>query len=360
VAWIVLVLLLSSNLGFAWYDPGWPYQKQVTVDHTKVGGGADLTDFPVLVNLGSDANLAAHAQANGNDILLTGADGTTKLSHEIETYTSATGALVLWVRVPVLSATVDTVLYLYYGNAAASNQQNPAAVWDSHYHGVWHLKENGTLASDSTSNANNATTGTLPTPAAGLIGTGQAFDGSTQFLAIPDAPSLDIPMNGTFSVWFTLADLRPSDLFQKGVNAENHGYTAWQDNANLWWGPQYGTAPPGEWSEALGVLSTGRWYRLDGVSDVSGYQRLYLDGTFLTQSAAVFSFSPNSVLQVGYGQDGFFKGTLDELRISDVVRSDGWILTEYRNQSSPATFYSLGAESGTTLFYFKKREIEYP
>jgi hypothetical protein len=353
-----VALLESSNVRLGWYDPGWRYRKQVTIDHTKVAGGADLTDFPVLVNLASDANLAAHAQASGNDILFTGADGTTKLAHEIESYTSATGALVVWVKVPILSASVDTVLYIYYGNAGAPDQQNPTAVWNTHYHGVWHLKENGTLATDSTTNANNATSGTLPTQAAGQIGNGQAFDGNTQFLGIPDAPSLDIPMNGTFSVWFKLDELRESDLFQKGVNAENHGYTAWQSSANLWWGPQYGDTS--QWSTAYGVLATGQWYRLDGVSDASGYQRLYLNGTFRVQSAAVFSFAPNSTLQFGYGQDGFFKGTLDELRISDVVRSDGWILTEYNNQSSPGTFYSLGAESGTTLFYFKRRETEYP
>lgn len=353
-------LLESSGVTLSWYDPGWNYRKQVTIHHTQVAGGADLTSFPVLVNLASDANLAAQAQSSGNDILFTGADGATKLAHEIESYTSGTGALVVWIGVPSLSASVDTVLYMYYGNAGAPNQQNPTAVWDSNYHGVWHLAENGTLAKDSTTNANNATSGVQPTQAVGQIGNGQSFDGSTQFLDIPDAPSLDIPMNGTFSVWFKVADLRQSDLFQKGLPAENYGYTAWQDNTNLWWGPQYGTAPPGQWSEAPGALAAGQWYRLDGVSNPSGYERLYLNGTFLTQSAAVFSFSPNSTLEFGRGQDGFFHGTLDELRISNIVRSDGWILTEYNNQSSPSTFYSLGPENGVTLFFFKKREIEYP
>ena len=34
----------------------------------------------------TDADLQAKAQASGNDILFTSADGATKLSHEIETY----------------------------------------------------------------------------------------------------------------------------------------------------------------------------------------------------------------------------------------------------------------------------------
>ena len=342
MAWIVLLLLLSSHVSLAWYNPGWLYRKQVTIDHTKVSGGADLADFPFLLNLNSDADLVAHAQASGNDILFTSADGTTKLSHEIEAYTSATGALVAWVKVPIVSASVDTVVYLYYGNAGASNQQNPTAVWDSHYHGVWHLKENGTLASDSTSNANNATTGTLPTQTAGQIGNGQSFNGTTQTIGIPDAASLNIPTNGTFSVWFKLGDLRQSDLFEKGGNG---GYAAWQDATNFWWGPQYGTVA--QWAVANGVLATGQWYRLDGVSQ-AGLQKLYLNGSLIAQSTQIFNFLNPGPLQFGNGVDGFFKGSLDELRISDVVRSAGWIATEYNSQVSPGTFATLGAGKSLT------------
>ena len=135
-----------------WYNASWLYRKQITIDHTKVSGGANLTDFPVLINLGTDANLAASALANGNDILFTSADGTTKLSHEIQTFVSATGALMAWVKVPTLSASVDTPLYIYYGNAAAANQQNASGVWSNGYAGVWHLDGN---ASDTSGNANN-------------------------------------------------------------------------------------------------------------------------------------------------------------------------------------------------------------
>src|SRR6266498_101169 len=39
-----------------------------------------------------------------------------------------------------------------------------------------------------------------------------------------------------------------------------------------------------------------------------------------------------------------FKGSVDELRVSSIARSSDWIATEFSNQSSPATFYTLGAE----------------
>ena len=37
-------------------------------------------------------------------------------------------------------------------------------------------------------------------------------------------------------------------------------------------------------------------------------------------------------------------GGMDEMRMYDGLRNDDWIVTEYNNQSSPATFSTLGAE----------------
>jgi len=36
-------------------------------------------------------------------------------------------------------------------------------------------------------------------------------------------------------------------------------------------------------------------------------------------------------------------GLLDEASVSTTTRSAGWIATEYNNQNSPATFYSVGS-----------------
>ena len=125
--------------GEGWYS-SWQLRKAITIDATKVSSGPH-TNFPVLVNLSSDASLASRAQSDGDDILFTSSDGATKLSHEIEKYGSSTGELVAWVKVPSLSSASNTVLYMYYGNDAAASQQNATAVWDANYTAVWHLKE---------------------------------------------------------------------------------------------------------------------------------------------------------------------------------------------------------------------------
>ncbi|HXW98348.1 MAG TPA: DUF2341 domain-containing protein, partial [Methanomicrobiales archaeon] len=97
--------------GAPWYDCSWGYRKNLTINHLKVP--SDLTNFPVLVSLTADPDLATYAQANGNDIFFTASDGT-KLSHEIESYSA--GTLVVWVNVPLVSSSTDTTIMMYYGN----------------------------------------------------------------------------------------------------------------------------------------------------------------------------------------------------------------------------------------------------
>ena len=147
---------ISTGGGPAWYNTAWTKRRRITIDPAKVSSAASLTNFPVLISLTADANLNSTARADGFDILFTGPNGTTKLEYERESYSA--GTLVAWVKVPSM---VDNVIYLYYGNASAADQQNKTAVWDSNYAGVYHLKETtvtaGSVLSDSTANSRNLT-----------------------------------------------------------------------------------------------------------------------------------------------------------------------------------------------------------
>ena len=49
------------------------------------------------------------------------------------------------------------------------------------------------------------------------------------------------------------------------------------------------------------------------------------------------------------GSSGWWEGSEDEVRVSNIARSAQWISTEYNNQNSPASFYSLGIEEARTL-----------
>lgn len=107
----------------------WAKRKPITIAHVKVQGAP--SNFPVLFSstdpdFKSTANGGSVGRSDGLDILFADANGN-KLNHEIESYGAVTGQLTAWVRVPSLSSGADTTLYVYFGNASASDQSNKPA-----------------------------------------------------------------------------------------------------------------------------------------------------------------------------------------------------------------------------------------
>ena len=100
-------------------DKGFVYWKEITINHNMVD--ADLYDFPLLIDT-VDLDLISHVQDDGDDIIFMDDVGTaTKLNHEIELYDNGDGHLVAWIRIPLLSSTADTTVYMCYGNPTINN-----------------------------------------------------------------------------------------------------------------------------------------------------------------------------------------------------------------------------------------------
>jgi hypothetical protein len=348
------------------------YRKAITIDHTKVSG--DLVNFPVLVNLPTDASLAAHAQADADDILFTASatawsSGTTndKLPHEVEKYVTATGNLQAWVKIPNLSSVTDTVIYMYYGNASVTSQQNKTAVWDSNTKLVQHMSQDpsGTAPQmlDSTQYANNGTS--AGTMTSGDLVTGQIdgamdFDGTDDYVDVGNGSSLDITNAITIDMWLNPQTVLPTSSIvyeQKYDYSGKQGWLVYIDaNKNLYFrggdGSSFvsklvGTVPAfNTWNHFVGTWNgTVMTGYLNGVAQpsVSLNAIAYQIGTYLG----------------GVYANSWFDGTMDEVRISNTARSADWIATEYANQSKPSEFYTLGIEevsSPVTLSSFGYRK----
>lgn len=154
---MLLLLIPSLSYGAAWYaTDGWPHRIRLATDSSKVSGGADLSNFPMLVMLSADNRIKA-AQADCDDILFTSGDGTTKLSHDIDTCDVANGNLIAWVKVPTLDYDATDFLWLYYGNASATSQRDRANVWTG-YQIVMHMNTVQTTGSED--NSTDGTDGT--------------------------------------------------------------------------------------------------------------------------------------------------------------------------------------------------------
>ena len=126
----------------SWYNTGWNYRQKITINSSITD--SDLSDFPLFIKITDSSNAVfGKAQSDSDDILFTLSDGISKIPHEVEYYSdSGTKELDAWVKVPALSSASNTIIYMYYGNASASNQENAENVWDSGHMVVLHLNEN--------------------------------------------------------------------------------------------------------------------------------------------------------------------------------------------------------------------------
>jgi hypothetical protein len=358
---LILWLLAGEAVAQGWYNSSWLYRKKITIDYTKVGStGAPHASFPVLVNI-SDADLSSKARSDGYDILFTSNDGTTSLPYEREKYTSGTGALVAWVQIPSLSATANTDIYMYYGNSGAADQQNGTGTWETNFKAVWHLAETtgGTGASqDATSNGNNGT----PRGTQANLGIASQIDGGVTLNGTNDYISTTTqysnPQTLTVSIWFKTT----SASGHKMIGFENSQTGTGSANADrqIWIGAD-GKVRAGVYNGSVveiattGTYTDGNWHYV-AFTHASNTLTLYMDGASVssagTSGAQNFSgyFRIGSYRTSGWtsASNGYFGGSVDEARLAFTARSAGWILTEYNNQSSPSTFYSVASEEQPT------------
>ena len=358
---------------------GYAYRRAITIDHTKVPN-TDQTDFPVLVSgtysyLATTANGGNVQNANGYDVIFTSDTGcTTKLNHEVETYTATTGAVNYWVKVPLLSHTSDTTIYLCYGNSSiTTDQSTKTAVWDANYKGVWHLSNGTTLnASDSTTNGNNGTiTGAVAT--AGRTDGCASLNGTSDHVQVKAGKVDSSTTTGTVNAW-----VKVSALDENGVVLGYGGAAA--TDAALWGvyirevsGSYYFAMSArktngGAYSTVRGntVLTSGAWYYVTYSTNGSAW-KIRVNGATAETLTNVLGTNTGDWIgdvtpttpdksEIGgvyaggaYSSVNFWHGTLDEVRLSNVERSDDWVSTEYNNQSSPSTFYTISSATSLTL-----------
>jgi hypothetical protein len=357
----------NGTLGGTWYDSNWLYRKKITIDNTKVDD--DLTDFPVLVSV-TDSSFSSDVQYDSDDILFTQSDGATKLNHEIEKYTSSTGELAAWVQSD-LASTTDTDIYMYYGYAAASNQENATSVWDSNYIAVWHMDgADDTTVYDSTGVYDS--TAHVADSISGQIGDARDFDNSNSEyvsfgdMAQPCDGSLDV---GVIEYWISQNATRSAHMTKYDTHADPDELTyltrvyedgdiqsrIWDgdDNANRW-----------------GYITTNPQVTMDGTTwthvaivyeFASELMTIYANGSSVAVTKevdvgtgpTVWKDNPEDdrigVLEPGTGVLDYYDFSIDEIRYSRATRSAEWISASYNNQSAPSTFMNWGSKESQSI-----------
>ncbi len=323
--------------------------RSIDVIDAQVSGGPHAA-FPMVVSISapwlrSTTNGGDVARDDAFDVSFTSdAAGLSRLAHDLEVYVPTTGELVAWVRVPSLTAA--TVIYLHYGDPAdMTDPQAPASVWDAAYELVAHMDGSG----DAT--GKNTTAGTNLTSTTGKLGPAQTFDGSTSYATFGSAAVIDNLWvgGGTAEAWVFADSYGESGrgrVFDKeGWIFFTYDGVSFNDTLSFAYND-------GQWFGADGSLGLGAWHHIAVRYDsgaLANKPRFAVDGVAVTtvdlaQPSAGFdddiytTFAGDAA-----GSSRAYDGILDELRLSSVVRSDAWLLTQYRNQASPSTFYTVSA-----------------
>jgi len=365
------VMIADEALAVGWFNENWLYRKVITVQSSQVIGGPHV-DFPMLVRLTSDADLAANvAQADGGDIIFTDAPTSgpiTRLPHERVSYNNTTGALLVWVNVNSINN--GTVIYMYYGNSTGGlsyglSETEKEAVWTNNYVGVWHLDEQSPNPHlDSTSNDYDSYSISVAAQGQTTISKidgADEFDTSGQQVLIDD-PGVNSPLDAVGNTSLTLsAWVRPSSfgLFapfsQSGILAKSYIFRLDGDNGGCAGDSMLvGTRTftwDGIWG-SCGTMNVDTWYHVVSVYEVvpginNDLSILYINGSLDASGVNVVGTDRTGTDDTndfcisggltGCGDPRTWDGFIDEVRVQSTNRSAGWIQTEFNNQDHPTS-----------------------
>lgn len=351
----------------------WNRKVEIIIQQTKID--ATLTDFPVLLtkdNIPSeacDADGTYPAKNGGGDLHFTSdANGNSPLPLEIVDFVTnnnpANCVVEMYVKVPSISATEDTSIWMWYNTNDVSNSQpapsDPAGsdnVWNSNYKGVWHLDESSGTRSDATSNNNDLTDNNTVASGSGKIGTAADFElDNTESLSRSDASQtgLDITGDMTFSTWVKLETVLSSpEALTFGSKFDTvgnqRGYIFRTENLS---GTNYlssvisddGTDPGNTVERVTWSPSSSTWYHVGMSYDASaGEVAFFVNGQQhgSIQTGAKQSIYNNSAsfrLGTWDALANMYDGLMDEFRIAAVETADAWFKAEYENANDPGAF----------------------
>jgi len=114
----------------SWYNTSWGYRRTVTIDNS--GNSNTLTDYPVSLSLTSSNFSFSKAKSAGEDLRFTSSDGTTLINYWIQSYDPNSQTATVWVKVPSITASTTTTIYIYYGNSLATASTNGDSVFTAY------------------------------------------------------------------------------------------------------------------------------------------------------------------------------------------------------------------------------------
>ena len=232
-------------------------------------------------------------------------------------------------------------------------------VWDTNVKMIQHMVDKTTsTVLDSTSNANNGTKKGAGEPASGTgkIGLGQTFDGANDYINVASSASLNAITNFTLSLWCK-GNTDSSFFISKfaDANVRFYGYcVATTKKASIC--VKDGTPDATERLESTSALSNTEWSQLTFVANGTTI-KLYFNGVEEDTSTLAYSFAEQTGRALEIGGTTFWgvywNGGMDEVQLSSVARTAGWIKANYHSENDTLIAYG-SEETGAIILEFSE------
>ncbi|TFH01201.1 MAG: hypothetical protein E4H14_18830, partial [Candidatus Thorarchaeota archaeon] len=336
------------------------HEKDITIDHTQVAG--TLTDFPVLIEI-TDTDLKTDVQADGDDIVFKLGDEALDFEIELfdQDFNSTHAQLVVWIKIPTLSATEDTIITMAYGNQYAGPSSS-TKTWDD-FETVHHLADDpsGTVYDSTANNYDGTSFGSMTSGdlVSGLAGNGINFDYDSGTIENSDMINIgqiytDDWTSFTVSFWVYMDLDRDCRVFSKSPTTTTTQHIIASRIATRALTTRLRTDSLGSSYNANASFALADWTHFSWSWDATrGTVIAYMNGmpvlsqshsgSNLYDSTDVFVIANNNMANDA-SNSRFFDGILDEIRLTRSIRSVAWIETEYNNQNDPSSFVSVGVE----------------
>lgn len=340
----------TVTLNFAdWYNASWSNRTKLvfnTPNESEI-----LTDFPVMVKLDSSKIDYSKTKAAGADIRFVGSGGEV-LSYEIEQW-NPSGVSIIWVKTSIsISGNKNHYIHMYYGNPSATDAQNRTDVWSNGYVAVYHMTQPTGPMLDSTANGNDAAvSGTFTRNSTGPTG-GNAYSNSSSSACFTVAHNSSqlfsrVTLEGLVR---STTDSQTGILVEKNVRQSSTDYTAYSltNNGgkiqetitdNSFNSTTYET--PSKYFTVNSWVNIGITYN-DPTNTTVIYNngRVNLSNSSATRGMFTTNANGHTLKLLGDCSSRGFRGSVDELRISNVDRSEEWMASQYLSLNDGIIMFS--------------------
>lgn len=333
----------------------WVHSQKIVLNTSSTGAdvSGNVHDFPVLVRLNVNNFMFEQTMSDGADIRFAKSDSTL-LPFEIERWDSVAGVAEVWVRIDTLYGNDSTQhILMFWGDSTGNllSFEADGAVFDTAagFRGVWHLGGSAdSLIPDATQYGYHGTPYSMEgTAIQGAIGLARQFDGESSYISMEGTQDggLNFPVNGTYSIsaWVNTDIL--NERYRIIASKGNKQYNLQLKNNDNWEFTEFQDTPSDSvgWEETLGPAETGMWTHLVGIRSGTR-QYLYINGACVDSTIDLFPLKADDTLRqrdetrnfaIGRLPDGpsyFFRGGIDEVRVSGTELSGDWIKLSYMNQ----------------------------